>query len=99
MFSFKVAPSIDGDPSAAQSDGLKARSSGQCSRNQSRWSRQGGRCPLDEGPEPPRMVRDAEVAELMHDHVVEHLGWGKAPLSPVIPAYFRGASALGRTDT
>src|SRR5205809_2418374 len=27
--------------------------------------------PLDERPEPPRMVRDAQVAELLHDHVVE----------------------------
>src|SRR5438876_6263929 len=25
--------------------------------------------PLDERPEPPRMVRDAQVAELLHDHV------------------------------
>ena len=29
--------------------------------------------PLDEGPEPPRMVRDLEVTELMHDHIVEYL--------------------------
>src|SRR5512132_2538424 len=27
---------------------------------------------LDERPEPPRMVRNAQVAEFVHDHVVEH---------------------------
>src|SRR5688572_1940975 len=30
--------------------------------------------PLDERPEPPRMVWNTKVAELMHDHVVEDLG-------------------------
>jgi len=30
---------------------------------------------LDERPELSRVVRDAQVAELVHDHVVEHLGW------------------------
>ena len=28
---------------------------------------------LDERPEPTRVVWDAQVAELVHDHVVEHL--------------------------
>ena len=28
--------------------------------------------PLDERPETPRVVGDAQVAELVHDHVVEH---------------------------
>src|SRR5215216_6377507 len=28
---------------------------------------------LDEFPEPRRMIRDAQVAELVHDHVVEHV--------------------------
>jgi hypothetical protein len=29
--------------------------------------------PLDELPESPRVVGHAQVAELVHDHVVEHL--------------------------
>ena len=29
---------------------------------------------LDERPELSRVVRDAQVAELVHDHVVEHFG-------------------------
>ena len=28
---------------------------------------------LDERPEPSRVVRNAQVTELMHDHVVQHL--------------------------
>ena len=29
---------------------------------------------LDERPELSRVVRDAQVAELVHDHIVEHFG-------------------------
>ena len=30
---------------------------------------------FDERPEPSRVVRDAQVTELVHDHVVHHLRW------------------------
>ena len=57
--------------------GLKASSSGPCSFSQSRCSRQSGTAALDEPPEAPRVVRLAQVAELVHDDVVEHLERGE----------------------
>lgn len=51
---------------------------------------------LDERPEAPRVVEDTQVAELVHDHVVEHLGGGQheAPVEGERP--LRGARAPDR---
>ena len=58
---------------ADQPAGLKASSSGPCSSSQSRWARQPGRRVSTSFQKRRRVVRLAQVAELVHDDVVEHL--------------------------